>query len=259
MSDKNESMRQAIINEDFKFLDDIKIHNLNGTLMLGDEELPYSVGHVIKESEFVSKWLMGFALGNSIGINYFDTNGWLALTNNGTRSLMVVDDNDPTQPLLVIKPLISHNLTQNEIYVLRRLNERLHSLSADTTHGSSPNASMGLSNGVVDMLDDVKATTLTDMIPESFYEKHGVNPAAEQKLYYTKDVINKGKRSLEDINKLRPIFYRLEEGKNLTKEEIAFVKEMTNNELVIENQPTNSKEESVEDKLTQVNDDPFSC
>lgn len=257
MARPNKAMADAIIADDFRFLESVKIHNVDGSLMLGDEELPYNVSKVMTEEEFVRDWLMGFALGNSLGINYFNSAAWLSFTNNGTRAVMIVDDKDKTKPLVVVRPLIAHNLTQNEIAVLRRLNERLHSLSGDTMNGANPHASLGLARGVGEMLEGVERLTLTAMIPAEFYEKHGINPEAEQKVYYTKDILNEGRRPIEDINKLRPIFYKLEKGESITKEEKAFVSDITLNNFVFNNQDDNVNTEQV--KETAPNQDPFSC
>lgn len=256
MTTPNKLMTDAIIKEDFRFLDDVKVHKVDGTLMLGDQELPYNVSKVMTESEFVSDWIMGFALGNSLGINYFNSKDWLAFTNNGTRAVMIVENENQTKPIAIIRPLIAHNLTQNEVTILRRLNERLHSLSGDTMNGANPHASLGLAKGVGEMLEGVERLTLTNMIPKTLYEKHGINPEVEQRVYYTKDILNEGKRPIEDINKLRPIFYKIEKGEKITKEEKDFVTEVTLGTFVFNNPEANVTEEQV---VETARNDPFSC
>lgn len=256
MTTPNKLMADAIIKEDFRFLEDVKVHKVDGTLMLGDQELPYNVSKVMTEAEFVRDWIMGFALGNSLGINYFNSKDWLSFTNNGTRAVMIVENENQSKPIAIIRPLIAHNLTQNEVTILRRLNERLHSLSGDTMNGANPHASLGLAKGVGDMLEGVERLTLTNMIPMSLYAKHGIIPEVEQRIYYTKDILNEGNRPIEDINKLRPIFYKMEKGEKITNEEKAFVTEVTLGNYVFDNPEANVTEEQVVDSAPK---DPFSC
>ena len=120
MTTPNKLMADAIVKEDFRFLEDVKVHKVDGTLMLGDQELPYNVSKVMTEAEFVRDWIMGFALGNSLGINYFNSKDWLSFTNNGTRAVMIVENENQSKPIAVIRPLIAHNLTQNEVTIDRK-------------------------------------------------------------------------------------------------------------------------------------------
>ncbi|MGB3945556.1 MAG: hypothetical protein WBK76_01835, partial [Candidatus Saccharimonadales bacterium] len=62
-------MRDNIIQEDFGFLNEIVVHNVDGKLLMGDSSIPYNVGYIFYEKDFIRDWLMSFALGNNYGKN----------------------------------------------------------------------------------------------------------------------------------------------------------------------------------------------
>lgn len=253
--------RKALIMEDFNWLDDIKVHKIDGKLLLGDADIPYNIGHIFYEKEFVQKWLMGFALGNYHGINYFPLEKWAAMTNNGTRAVMVVDDDH--KPVLLIPPLLAHKLSAQDFRVMRAVSWHMHHQSADTQFGKDPNLNLRLSKEITNRMDETKRITYTEMILPEFFAKYNIIPEVEQKVYYIKDVI-RGKNdpiSNEDVNeKLRPIMYKLHKGETVTKEEKAFVVDAVRDRFVIagvnDGEQAAAEKEQAED---QTPDNPMEC
>lgn len=257
-------LRKDMIMEDFRFLEEIKVHEINGKLMMGDGEIPYNIGHVFYEKEFVTKWLMQFALGNYFGVNYFNVEQWCALTNNGTRAVLVC--NDDHEPVLLIQPLIAHNLTPEDFRLLRAASWHMHHKSADTQFGNDPNLNMKIATQINERLSATKRTTYTDMILPEYFEKHGVIPEVEQKIYYIKDVVRgpKDPVKMDDVNeKLRPIMYKHHKGEKVTKEERAFVTEMVKGKISIDgltdDAPAAADVKEGEPARAEVPDNPLDC
>ena len=227
----DKDQRQAIINEDFGWLKEITVHNMDGKLMLGDGDMPFNVAAVLREKDFVKDWLMGFALGNSLGINYFNVQEWHKMSNRGTQSVLVVDDND--QPVVLVRPLISHNMTPHDFELMRAVSRHIQQVQADTTRSKDPNASMRVAGLVKEHLQ-AKRLTITELVSEEFYAKHKIVPEVEQKVYYIKDVIRRGDAPIEDITRSREILYRDHRKETVTADEYRFLHDLSKGEFVID-------------------------
>lgn len=227
----NKEQRQAIIAEDFGWLKDIQVINVDGKLMLGNDDMPFNVAAVLREADFVKEWLMGFALGNDLGVNYFNAPKWHTMSNRGTQSVLVVDDND--QPVLLVKPLIAHNMTPHDFEMMRAVSRHIQQVQADTTRSQDPNASMGVASMVKKHLQ-AERLTITELVSAEFYTKYGIIPEVERKVYYIKDFIRRGKAPIEDITKSRDILYRDHRGELVSAEEYKFLAELSLNQFIIE-------------------------
>jgi hypothetical protein len=250
-------MRKDVIMEDFRFLDDIKIHNQDGKLMLGDDKMPFNISQIFYEKEFVEKWLMGFALGNQYGINYFRADEWFAFSGNGTRAVMVVDDNH--KPLLVIAPMIQHKLSQREFKILRAASMYIQQSNADTMRANDPNANLGVAKKLAEVLKDTKRITLPDMITPEFYEKHGIIPEVEQQVYYIKDKINEGRAKIDDITKVRHMLYANHKGQALTKEEREFLDVLSKGMFVFNEKTAEAAKTEAVAEVREQPSNPMEC
>ena len=248
-------VRDQIIEEDFGFLKEITIHEVDGKLMMGDSKLPFNVGHIFYEKEFIRDWLMAFALGNNHGVNYFNADAWLSFTDKGAMYVMVVDDDH--KPLLVIPPMISSNMTPKDYAILRAASYQMQSVAADTFRKNDPNANLTLANHLKKHFDSIKRVTLTEMVNAEFYAKHGIIPEVEQQVYYIKDNINNGKAPIADITKSRDILYRNYRDEPVTEEEQAFINQLAKGEFTFKNPP--QKKKVVEKVAAEKPVDPFEC
>jgi len=240
MSQMTKQDRDDILKEDFAFLENVKVQEINGKLMMSDGELPFNVQTVLYEKDFVRDWMMAFALGNDHGKNYFGSkvNDWMAISGNGTRAVMVVDDDH--KAVLIIAPMISHNLSEREYRMLEQASRMIHSHSADTMKKNDPNANLGLAKALTKALDGKKRVTLTEMIAPEFYAKWGVIPEVEKQVVYIKDTLNNNKRPIEEINAIRPILYANYRKEPVTAEQVAQV-----NRLMTGNMEFQFNEESI--------------
>jgi hypothetical protein len=221
MSQMTKQDREDILKEDFAFLDSVKVQNINGKLMMSDGEVPFSVATVLYEKEFVRDWLMPFAIGNDLGKNYFKVNEWFQISANGTRAVMIVDDDH--KPVLIIAPMINHNLTPREYQMMEQASRMMHSHSADTMKKNDPNANLGLAKALTKALDGKKRVTLTEMVAPEFYLKHGVIPEVEKQIYYIKDNLNNNSRDIKEINAIRPTLYANHRKEPVTQQQVAEV------------------------------------
>lgn len=256
MDKMDKTVRDQIIEEDFGFLKDIEIHEVDGKPMLGDGNIPFNVQSVIYEKDFVREWLMAFAVGNEIGVNYFNLQKWFSISLNGTKAVMVVDEN--RQPLFVVPPLISHNLTPREMDFFRTASEMMYANSNNVQISKDPQANLRISNQVVEKIKDVKRRTFTDLITPAFYEKYSIVPLVEQQIYYIKDRINDGKTPIEEINALRLALYKNHKGEKLTSEEKELVARLSKNSFEL-NEPSDTKENENNKQAQGTGNNPFEC
>lgn len=268
MSHMTAEVRDMMIAEDLGWLDQLKVHEVDGKLMLGEEsaDLPINVSHIIEEPAFVKKWLLPFALGNSLGKNYFPMKEWFEFTFNGTRAVLVVKRNEETgkvEPSLLVPPLITHSLTDEDRELLRKAAVVIYVNSKDSMKANNLNANMEvaqvLSNPEIGL--KAKPLTMTDLINPAFFAKYGIIPEVEQKVYYIRDIIRKGKEtSVEELTKARPILYRDHKGEPVTQDEYRFLNHLSLGEFLIEGKvdkaPTSTDGGS--EKPT-VSDDPLEC
>jgi hypothetical protein len=245
MSQMTKQDREDILQEDFAFLQTVKVQDVNGKLMMSDGEVPFNVETVLYEKEFVRDWLMPFAIGNDLGKNYFKVNEWFQISGNGTRAVMVVDDDH--KPVLIIAPMINHNLTEREYRMMEQASRMIHSHSADTMKKNDPNANLSLAKALTAALDKKKRVTLTEMIAPEFYAKHGVIPEAEKQIYYIKDNLNNNSRDIKDINAIRPTLYANHRKEPVTQEQVEQV-----NALMTGNTEFHFNEESIKDAKKSV-------
>jgi hypothetical protein len=234
-------MRDAILMEDLGWLGEISIHRVNGKLMLGDGALPFTVGHIMSEKEFVRQWLIQFAVANDVGNgrSYFNLEEWLSFTENGQRSVMIVTDEEKPRPLMVVQPLLSHNLTQQDHDLMRKASILIHNSSANSMTKNNPNSNLRVAAGVAEVLSHVKPKTLTDMILPEFYERHSIIPLVEKQIYYIRDSIREGQQTeAEDLNRVRVILYRDHKGEGNTAEDHTFIEYMSQGRYEFKNEPT---------------------
>lgn len=229
----NKDARDALINADFGFLNDITVHEIDGKFMMGNDSLPFNVACILTEKEFIKNWLMGFALGNDLGINYFNSITWHAMTNKGTQAALVVDSEDGNKPVLLVQPMITHSLTPHDFALLRITSQHIQQVQADAQKSQDPNATMGAAQMLKERIQ-AKRITITELVSPEFYAKHGIIPAVEQKIYYIKDVIRKGQAPIEDINKSRDMLYRDHRGEHVTDEEYQFLYTLSKGNFIIE-------------------------
>lgn len=211
--------KQRIIEESFGWLKDYTVSEVDGKRMMTakGETVPFNVATVIEEEEFLKNWLMGFALGNYHGHNYFRVQEWLEMSADGLQSVMVVDKEN--KPMLIIPPLVSNNLGPEQYRMFRNIEAAIKQISADSQRQADPMASAGLVEHSEASLSKVKPRTITDLISDWYYAKHNIIPVVEQQIYYIRDNINQGQVKADDLSKARPILYKAFRNEPVTQAE----------------------------------------
>lgn len=224
------AVKQRIIEESFGWLKDYTISEIDGKKMmtLKGETVPFNVADTIDEREFISKWLIPFALGNHHGYNYFPMGEWLDISEDGLQSVMVVDAEN--KPVLIIPPLVSNNLGPEQYRMFRHIELAIKQISADSMRAQDPMASIGLVDASEASLSKVTPRTITDLVSPWYYAKHGIIPEVEQKVYYIHDHINGGKLTAAELTAARPILYKAHRNEPVTQEEKDLINRLVKNE-----------------------------
>lgn len=234
MSKQAAEMKKRIIEESFGWLKDYTVTEVDGKKMMTakGETIPFNVACVIPEKEFIAEWLMGFALGNYHGHNYFRVQEWLELSADGLQSVMVVDDDN--KPMLIIPPLVSNNMGPDQYRMFRNIELAIKNISADSQRHADPMASAQLANVAEASLEQVKPRTITDLVSPWYFEQKGIIPEVEQQIYYIRDNINNGQVSADDLSKARPILYKARRNEPVNQEEKDLIERLVKGQFEVD-------------------------
>lgn len=207
---EEKAIKAAIIEEAFGWLKDYTVSEIDGKRMMTakGEQVPFNVKAVLLESHFIRDWLIPFALGISNGRNYFPVAQWMEISEDGSQSVMVVSDEKPHKPILIIPPLSSNNMGPEQFRAFRRIEHAIKMIANDGQRQGDPMASAALAGQSKNALKDVKQRTITELVSPWYYEAKGIVPLVEQQLYFIYENINNKAISLDELSAARPILYK---------------------------------------------------
>lgn len=253
--------KQRIIEESFGWLKDYTVTEVDGKKMMTakGETVPFNVATVIDETEFLSKWLIQFALGRRHGRNYFATQEWLDMSADGLQSVMVVDENN--KPMLIIPPLVSNNLGPEQYKMFRNIELAIKNIAADSQRSADPMASAKLAEYSGNSLAEVKPRTITDMVSDWYYAKHDIIPDVEGQIWFIKDHIHNEVIDPELLNKARPILYRAFRNEPVTNEEKEFINKLVKEQFDVDFGTGAAKSEPKDNQAPAADQayDPLEC
>lgn len=235
MSDINDDLRQQIIENDLGWAQQLSVTQVGDQLMLGGDvnELPFNISKVMEEKEFVRKWLPAFAVGNKVGVNYFNQEEWFSFTMCGARAVMVVNKDEETgqyAPVMVIPPLLSINFTADDRRKLRQASGMMYANGHDANKKNDLTSNLRVASALnnPDFGLEAKPLSMSDLIAPEFFAKYDIVPEVEQVVYWLRDVKRKGlKTTSEDLEKVRRILFNDHHKRPVTKEEYLFVYEFS--------------------------------
>lgn len=251
----NELMRNQIIENDLGWAKKIKVQEIDGKLMMGNpgEDLPFNISHVMKEEEFVKKWMLAFAVGSRLGVNYFNQGEWFSFSYGGTRAVLIVGKNPSTgayEPIFAVPPLTTINLTKEDREKLRLAAGVMHANSEDASKKNDINANLSVANTLADERIGLEAPPMemSDLVRPEFFAKYKIIPEVERGVYYIRDVVRAPKQydeagkvirqgletSIAELDRARKILTRDHLGKQVTKDEYKFLHELSLGTFVIE-------------------------
>lgn len=218
---EEQQIKAAIIEEAFGWLKDYSVTEIDGKRMMTakGEQVPFNVKAVLLESQFVRDWLIPFALGISNGRNYFPVAQWMDISEDGSQSVMVVTDEKPHKPLLIIPPLSSNNMGPEQFRAFRKIEHAIKVIANDGQRSADPMASAALAGQSKNALKDVKQRTITELVSPWYYESKGIVPLVEQQLYFIYENINNKAISLDELSAARPILYKAHRNEFVSNEE----------------------------------------
>lgn len=244
----NELMRDQIIENDLGWAKNIKVTEVDGKLMMGNpgDALPFNISHVMKEEEFVKKWMLAFAVGNRLGVNYFNQGEWFSFSYGGTRAVLIVGLNPTTgayEPVFAVPPLTTINLTKEDREKLRLAAGVMHANSEDASKKNDINANLSVANTLADERIglEAEAMEMSDLVRPEFFAKYNIVPEVERGVYFVRDVIRGQEKkddsgrviqpalptTIEECNQVRSILHRDLHGKQVTKDEYKFLNELS--------------------------------
>ena len=238
----NELMRDQIIENDLGWAKNIKVTEVDGKLMMGNpgDALPFNISHVMKEEEFVKKWMLAFAVGNRLGVNYFNQGEWFNFSYGGTRAVLIVGLNPTTgvyEPVFAVPPLTTINLTKEDREKLRLAAGVMHANSEDASKKNDINANLSVANTLADERIglEAEAMEMSDLVRPEFFAKYKIIPEVERGVYYIRDVVREGQKTdPDDLYRAHKILRRDYLGKQVTKDEYKFLHEFSLGTFIIE-------------------------
>jgi hypothetical protein len=279
----NQMERDQIIENDLGWAKHIKVTEIDGKLMMGNngkKDLPYNISHVMKEEEFVKKWMLAFAVGNRLGVNYFNQGEWFSFSYGGTRAVLIVGLNPSTgayEPIFAVPPLTTINLTKEDREKLRLAAGVMHANSEDAAKKNDINANLSVANTLADARIGLEAPAMemSDLVRADFFAKYNIVPEVERGVYYIRDVVREGQPTkIEDLDRARNILHRDHLGKQVTKAEYEFLHELSLGTFIIEGKEgvdyitdgsdnlgteVNKETQQTQSKAPTVPDSPFEC
>jgi|AGFT01.1.fsa_nt_gi hypothetical protein len=256
---------QAKIRSSFDFLNQLDVQNIGGTDFLTKDGVPLNALRMVKESDFVKEWLVPFALNNTATRNnYFNFPKWGELSNQHTMCVLVVDDNDSSKRLFVVKPLASYEMSPQEREIMRQATAALQTSIQTTLDGQEPELS---SDRIVEtakqyITNDVN-TPIHELIPTEFYHKHGLYVTALREAVWVRDEFLEGNMSREDFSRFLEIRTKEERDGVATREEYEFIRsfvphfEIPEDKLAAHGDKGGQVKNNGDDNNTVI--DPMSC
>lgn len=222
---------QARLKEDFGWIGNLKIEDIDGQRSIRDESGTYIISDAsITESAFVQRWLDQFALGYVGTSNYFDATTWGKLTHGHQRGVVVTDDEG--KPIFVIPPLSRAPFTPTEQYVLDLAHKSYTNAASAEDTGDTHRAQEIISQTsqlIKEHISD-ESITVTDLIPDWFYEKYHVVPFIKRSLVYCRDIYGLNPGIHADWEMAEGIFTDIHKRRALDEYQLRFMEILTSGE-----------------------------
>lgn len=251
---------KARLKEDFGWIGELKLINIDGQMTLQDPNGSYIISDTrIKESAFVHRWLDQFALGYVGKTNYFDASAWGKITHGHQRGVVITDD--AGEPIFVIPPLSRAQFTPEEQYVLDLAHKSYTNASSAEETGDSHRAQEIITNtsNLIKTYVSDESITLTDLVPDWFYAKYNVIPYVKRSMIYCRDVYGLNPAIKLDWDMAESIFTAIHNKHKLTDHQLTFMEILTDGEFTPpEYEPVeNSGDSSLEGPSNSEDFDPF--
>ena len=239
---------------------------IDGNVVLQTKEGEFLDYVLMEEQYFVDNWLTQFAIGFVGGKSYFDHESWYKLTIGFTKGVIVVDQSK--SPVLIIRKFLEAVIPEEGIAVLERCAAAAGVAKVVADNAEKTKIINQLAEQIKyisEVADKHVSNSITDLIPDSYYQKHDIHPLTLQQVIYIRD---RYKYKGEQITPENPVLGRVEKilkDWNLhgiaTAPDQAFIKELTNGEFFFDNgkDMVEPKVPLLDDKGTDEMNDPFSC
>ncbi|QYN80025.1 hypothetical protein PQD71_gp132 [Kosakonia phage Kc263] len=241
-------------------LGSIRSVEINGKTVIQTQDGEFIEYVLMDEQYFVEHWLVQFAIGNVSGRNYFNQEAWNKLTDGYTKGVIIL--NDDQQPVVLIRKFIDMDLNANQQAIFDQYT-RTASHAANIPNKDEVDQIMtslsSILSGVAQQNPDYD--TLTALVPYEYYLSKGIDPTVVKQVIYIRDTYTyKGQPIQPDgdlLKQVEAILYKNARNELITKEEIALINEITDNQFefngTVNKVETNNSQPAQEEKF-----DPFS-
>lgn len=221
-----------------EFLASVKSVDLNGKNIMQTPDGEFVDYILMEEQYFIDNWLAQFALGNVSGKNYFDQDGWNRLTDGYTKGVIVINENKDATVL--IRKFIDMDLNVNQ----QAHFDHYTRTASHAAHIPNKDEVDSIMTSLADILSQVSEQnpdydTLTALIPYEYYLSKGIDPTVMKQVIYIRDNFKyKGEpisTNGELITRIESILYKNSRGETITKEEVALINEVTDNQFEFNN------------------------
>lgn len=227
----NNEKHKARLKEDFGWIGNLKIEIIDGMRSIRDEAGSYIISDAsMTESTFVQRWLDQFALGFVGTTNYFDATTWGKLTHGHQRGVVITDDEG--KPLFVVPPLSRAPFSPKEQYVLDLAHKSFTNAASAEETGDSHRAQeliSATSQLIKEHISD-ESLTVTDLIPEWFYEKYHVVPFIKRSMIYCRDIYGLNPAIHADWEMAEGVFSSIYHKRALNEYQLRFMEILTSGE-----------------------------
>ena len=181
--------------------------------------------------------------------------------------MLIVDDNDQDKILLVIRPIASYSLTNEERVMMKHASNAMINSIQETLEGFTPQISGDrIATEINKVVKENVRTPIHEFIPLDFYHKHKVYPEALFKAFYVRDVVYAGRQIQNDVLlKLKSIFEKEEINGGATLEEYRFVKSVCGQwytipeDKILDGKVLLNQEDNNTEDTQRSDDDMLSC
>lgn len=226
--------QKAVMREDFHWLGELKVDTIDGQRAIRDESGAFIISDVeISESAFVSRWLDQFALGYVGETNYFDATAWGKFTHGHQNGVIIVSDEG--KPLFVIPPLSRAQFTPMEQAILDLAHKSYTDASSAEKHGDT-NRAQEIINSTTEIIKEYvsdDSISITDLVPDWFYEKYDVVPYIKRSMLFCRDVYGLNPSIAADWNMAESVFTAIHRRQPVSDIQRNFMAILTSNTFVM--------------------------
>lgn len=239
---------------------------IDGNIVLQTKDGEFLDYVLMDEQYFLDNWLVQFALGFVGGKSYFDHESWYKLTNGFIKGVIVV--NETRTSALFIRKFLEAMIPEEGREVLEQVARAAGVAKVIMDNHEKTQIINQLAEQIkyISKVADEKASnSLSSLIPDEYYAKHGVHPLTLQQVIYIRDTYKHQGVAIDPgselLTKVETILKRWNLEGMASPADKKFITELTNGDFIFD-QSGNMLDQQIprlKDSPEEAINDPFSC